>query len=194
MKTSTIRALAAVVAVLGALAACDRAKSGASPGEWRTVTVAGMSLAAPGRLLQITTEVPAAMDPRVRAAVLRIDSYGRSVGKAEMRVSRVTYQPGVPLSLQGSAQGAVDAIRANPAVEGFSHTHGPAEVSGIPGIRTSMRFSVRGEPALGEMLTVLRGQTLWQVQAFGPAGAETEAMGKRVMDSAQLQPDSAAAN
>ena len=56
-----------------------------------------------------------------------------------------------------------------------------------------MRFAVRTQPAVGEMLTVLRGHTLWQVQVLGPAGAETEAMAKRVMESAQLQPDSATA-
>jgi hypothetical protein len=49
-----------------------------------------------------------------------------------------------------------------------------------------MRFTVRDKPAVGEMLTVLRGQTLWQVQVLGPAGPETEDAARRVMDSVTL--------
>lgn len=190
MTTLNIRPLALVLAAACAFAACDRSRpASARSGEWAPTTVAGLTLDAPGRLVQITTQVPAAVDPAVRAAVQRIDSYGRNVGDAEMRVSRVIYEPGVPLSLQGSAQGAVDAVRANPAISGFTHTHVAAQASGVPAIRTSMRFAVRNRPGQGEMLTVLRGQTLWQVQVLGPAAAETESLARRVMDSIRLQPE-----
>lgn len=191
MTKSISRSLAAVLAIACALAACDRSRPASARGQWAPTNVAGLTLSSPGRLLAITTEVPAAMDPAVREAVQRIDSYGRTQGEAEIRISRVIYTPTAPLSLQGSAQGAVDAWRANPAVAGFTHTHAAAETSGQPAIRTSMRMAVQNRPALGEMLTVLRGQTLWQVQVLGPAGAETDSLARRVLDSVQLEPEPA---
>ena len=189
MRKQLLRLSAAALAAACTLAACDRSRAGSEPGEWAPTTVGGLTLASPGRLLQITTEVPAALDPSVRAAVQRIDSYGRNVGEAEIRVSRVTYEPTVALSLQGSAQGAVDAVRANPAVSRFTHAHASVQASGLPAIRTSMNFFVRDVRGQGEMLTVLRGQTLWQVQVLGPAGPETEAIATRVLDSVRLEPE-----
>lgn len=183
------RALASAAALLVLLAACDTSRGGARRGEWAPTTVGGVTLQSPGRLVQITTEVPAAMDPAVREAVQRIDSYGRSVGEVEMRVSRVIYQPTAALSLQGSAQGAVDAVRGNPAVSRFTHAHAGVQTSGVPAIRTSMNFFVRDTRAQGEMLTVLRGQTLWQVQVLGPAGPQTDSIATRVLDSVQLAPE-----
>lgn len=189
MTKSISRSLAAVLAIACALSACDRSRPANARGQWAPTTVGGLTLSSPGRLLAITTEVPAAMDPAVREAVQRIDSFGRSEGDAEIRVSRVMYVPGIALSLQGSAQGAVDAVRANPAVAALQHTHAAAETSGQPAIRTSMRMQVRNRPAVGEMLTVLRGQTLWQVQVLGPAAAETDTLARRVMDSIRLEPE-----
>jgi hypothetical protein len=183
---SILRPPAAVLAALFVLAACDR--SAADGDAWAPTAVAGLTLDSPGRLLQITTEVPAAMDPAVRESVKRIDSYGRTVDAAELRVSRVIYEPTAALSLRGSAQGAVAALDANPAVTGLRHTHVGAQTSGVPALRTSLRMAVQNRLAMGEMLTVLRGQTLWQVQVFGPATPGTEALAKRVMDSIRLEP------
>ena len=171
------------------LAACDRSRGDARPGEWAPTTVGGITLQSSGRLAAITTEVPAAMDPAVRAAVQRIDSYGRTSGRAEIRVSRVMYQPTAQLSLRGSAQGAVDAVRANPAVTRFTHAHASVETSGVPAIRTSMNFAVRDAAAQGEMLTLLRGQTLWQIQVLGPATPQTDSLATRILDSVQLEPE-----
>ena len=189
MTKSILRSLAAVLATVCALSACDRSRPPGAGRDWAPTTVAGLTLETPGRLVQITTEVPAATDPAVRAAVQRIDSYGRTVGDAELRISRVIYNPGVQLSLRGSAQGAVDAVRANPVISAFSHTHVGAETSGVPAIRTSMRFGVRNRPGQGEMLTVLRGQTLWQAQVLGPATPQTDSLARRVLDSVRLQPE-----
>jgi hypothetical protein len=183
------RVLALFIALPLLLAACDRSRGGARAGEWAPTTVGGITMQSPGRLVAITTEVPAAMDPAVRDAVQRIDSYGRAVGDAELRVSRVTYQPTAQLSLRGSAQGAVDAVRGNPAVSRVTHAHASVQTSGVPAIRTSMNFFVRDTRAQGEMLTVLRGQTLWQVQVLGPANPQTDSLATRVIESVQLQPE-----
>jgi hypothetical protein len=183
------RVLASSAALLVLLAACDTSRGGAAKGEWAPTTVGGLTLNSPGRLVGITTEVPAAMDPAVRQAVKRIDSYGRTEGDVEMRVSRVIYEPTAALSLQGSAQGAVDAVRGNPVVTRFTHAHAGVQTSGVPAIRTSMNFFVRNTRAQGEMLTVLRGQTLWQVQVLGPASAQTDSIATRVLDSVQLAPE-----
>jgi hypothetical protein len=186
---SISRSLAAALAIVLALSGCDRSRPASAAGEWAPTTVGGITLSSPGRLVTITAEVPAAMDPAVRAAVKRIDSFGRSQGDAEIRVSRVTYEPGVPLSLQGSAQGAVDAVRGNPAVASLRDTHTATEVSGQRALRTSMRMAVQNRLAMGEMLTVLRGQTLWQVQVLGPASPETETLARRILDSVSLEPE-----
>jgi hypothetical protein len=183
------RSLAAVLAIACALAACDRSRPAGARGQWAPTTVSGLTLSTPGRLLRITTEVPAALDPAVREAVERIDSHGRSQGDAEIRVSRVTYTPGAALSLRGSAQGAVDAMRANPVVKEMTHTHAATQTSGQPALRTSMRMAVQDRPAMGAMLSVIRGQTLWQVQVLGPATAETDTLAQRVMRSITLEPE-----
>jgi hypothetical protein len=175
--------------VLCALAACDRPRTAAKREQWGPVTVAGITLATPGRLLQITTEVPAALDPAVREMVQRIDSYGRTIDDTEIRVSRVIYRPQAVLSAESSAQSALNAVRENPAIEKFTHAQARVQTSGAPSVRTSMRFDVRGQAAMGEMLTVLRGQTLWQVQVLGPVNPQTDSTAERVMQSIQLAPE-----
>jgi hypothetical protein len=52
-----------------------------------------------------------------------------------------------------------------------------------------MRMAVQKRPAVGEMLTVLRGQTLWQVQVLGPATPQTDSLAQRVLDSVRLEPE-----
>ena len=173
--------------MLCALAACDRSRS---PGNaWGPTTVLGITLATPGRLLAITTEVPAATHPSVRELVQRIDSFGRTQRDTEIRVSRVIYRPQAVLSLEGSAQGAVDAVRVNPVIGNFTHAHARVQTSGLPSVRTSMRFNVQDRPGMGEMLTVLRGQTLWQVQVLGPDNPQTDSAAERVMQSIRLEPE-----
>ncbi|HST63202.1 MAG TPA: hypothetical protein VLK84_31115 [Longimicrobium sp.] len=145
--------------------------------------VLGLSMAAPGPFQPIHVPIP----QQVRTSVERIESSGRNAGRTELRVSRMEYKAGVPLSLEGSAQGAVDAVRQNPAVSEMTHTHAPAQVSGLPAVRTTSRFQVSGRPAHGEILTVLHGRTLWQVQVMGPA-SQAKDIAKRVMESVQVQP------
>lgn len=150
---------------------------------WDTTAVLGLTLSSPGRFRAVTVPVP----EQIRTSVEGMESWGRNAGKTEMRVSRTQFRAGVQLSLEGSAQGAIDAMRASRAVTGLTHQHATTTVSGIPAVRTTSRFQVTGQPAHGEILTVLRGRTLWQVQVLGP---ETEAreIARRVMESVRMQP------
>lgn len=157
--------------------------AGALKGEWRDQQVLGLTVASPGRFRAITIPVPDEM----RTAVSRMESWGRNAGQTEMRVSRTEFNPGVPLSVDGSAQGAIDAMRANPAVTQMTHEHARTAVSGVPAVRTTSRFHVEGRPAHGEILTVLRGRTLWQVQVLGPEKDAPE-IARRLMESVRLQP------
>jgi hypothetical protein len=150
---------------------------------WDSTAVLGLTMASPGRFRPITVPVPA----EVRTSIESIESWGRNAGETEMRVSRTEYLAGVPLSLEGSAQGAVDAMRNNPAVAGMTHSHAPAQVSGIPAVHTTSTFQVTGRPAHGEILTVLRGRTIWQVQVLGPQD-EAPGIARRLMESVRLQP------
>ena len=61
------------------------------------------------------------------------------------------------------------------------------KVSGVPAVRTTARFQVTGRPAHGEILSLLRGRTLWQVQVLGPQAQAAE-VARRVMESVRLQP------
>lgn len=177
--------------MLCVLAACDRPRTVAEREQWGPTTVAGLTLATPGRMLQITTDVPAALDPAVREMVQRIDSFGRTIDDTEIRVSRVVYRPQAVLSVESSAQSAVNEVRENPAIQKFTHAQARVQTSGAPAVRTSMRFHVRDQAAMGEMLTVLRGQTLWQVQVLGPVTPQTDSTAERVMQSIQLEPEPA---
>lgn len=150
---------------------------------WDTTAVLGLTVASPGRFRPITVPVP----EQIRTAVEKIDSWGRMAGETEMRVSRTEFRPGVPLSLEGSAQGAIDAMRGNPAVTALTHAHAATQVSGLPAVRTTARFQVTGRPAHGEILSLLRGRTLWQVQVLGPE-AQAPEVARRVMESVRLQP------
>lgn len=150
---------------------------------WDTTAVLGLTLASPGRFQPITVPVPA----EVRTSIDWMESWGRNAGETEMRVSRMEYKPNVPLSLDGSAQGAIDAMRVNPAVASLTHSHARVQVSGIPAVRTTSRFLVTGRPAHGEILTVLRGRTLWQLQVLGPEGEAPE-IARRMLESVRVQP------
>lgn len=150
---------------------------------WDTTAVLGLTLASPGRFRPITVPVP----EEVRTSIKAIESWGRNAGKTEMRISRTQYLDGVPLSLEGSAQGAIDAMRANPAVAGLTHSHARTAVSGVPAVRTTSTFQVTGQPAHGEILTILRGRTIWQVQVLGP-DTEAPALSRRLMESVRIQP------
>lgn len=151
--------------------------------QWDTTAVLGLTLLSPGRFRAITIPVP----EEIRTSIEDIKSWGRNAGATEMRVSRMEFREGVPLSLEGSAQGAIDAIRNNRAVSGLTFSHARVQVSGLPAVRTTSQFQVEGRPAHGEILTVLRGRTLWQVQVLGPED-EARDIGQRVMESVQLQP------
>jgi hypothetical protein len=185
-------ALAVLGAVVGFIVITRMLPGGARPSAdvdavlarpWTSTEVLGLTLSSPGRFSPITVPVP----PEIRTSIEDIASWGRNVGETEMRVSRMEYRQGVPLSLEGAAQGAIDAMRANPAVAGMTHTHARTEVSGIPAVRTTSKFQVNGRPAHGEILSVLRGRTLWQVQVLGPEAHAPE-IARRVMESARLQP------
>lgn len=150
--------------------------------EWRDEEVLGLTISSPGRFRAVTIPVPEQM----RTAIEKMESWGRNAGETEMRVSRTEFNPGVPLDLEGSAQGAIDAMRGNPAVTQMRHSHARTVVSGVPAVRTTSTFQVEGRPAHGEILSVLRGRTLWQVQVLGPEKDAPE-IARRVMESVRLQ-------
>jgi hypothetical protein len=151
--------------------------------EWKSDEVLGLTVSSPGRLRNITVPVP----ENIRTSIERMESAGRNVGKTEMRVTRIEYLPNIPLSLDGSAQGAIDAMRVNPAVVGLTHAHARTTVSGVPAIRTTSQFRIQDAPAHGEILTVVRGETLWQVQVLGPSEGTPE-LARRMMESVRLAP------
>ena len=153
--------------------------------QWDTTAVLGLTLLSPGRFRAITVPVP----PEIRASLDDIKSWGRNAGETEMRVSRMDFREGVPMDLDKFALGAFDAIRTNRAVSGLTYSHARVQVSGLPAIRTTTQFQVEGRPAHGEILSVLRGRTLWQVQVLGPED-EAPGIAKRVMESVRLQPPS----
>jgi hypothetical protein len=151
--------------------------------EWKSGEVLGLTVSSPGRLRNITVPVP----ENIRTSIERMESAGRNVGKTELRVTRIEYLPNVPLSLEGSARGAVDEMRVNPAVLGLKHTHARTQVSGVPAIHTTNEFRIADQPAHGEILTVVRGQTLWQLQVVGPSEGTPE-LARRMMESVRLAP------
>ncbi|HEX6042385.1 hypothetical protein [Longimicrobium sp.] len=184
-------AIAVVGAVIGFIVITRLLPGGAGPRadarevlarEWRTEEVLGLTVSSPGRFRAVTIPVPDEM----RTAIQKMESYGRNAGQTEMRVSRTEFNAGVPLDLEGSAQGAIDAMRGNPAVTQMRHAHARTEVSGIPAVRTTSTFQVEGRPAHGEILTLLRGRTLWQVQVLGPE-KDAPAIARRLMESVRVQ-------
>lgn len=179
------------VAILGAVIAAaviGHLAGGTGPGgvpdvQWRETEVLGLTVLSTGPFRGMPVPVPDA----VRPAIERMESAARDAGDTEMRVSRTEFRAGVPLNLEGSAQGAVDALRGNPAITQMTHSHARTVVSGVPAVRTTSTFHVEGRPAHGEILSVLRGRTLWQVQVLGPEKDAPE-IARRVMESVRLQP------
>lgn len=151
--------------------------------EWRTEEVLGLTLSSPGRFRAITIPVPDA----VRASIQDIEHHGRNAGQTEMRVTRIEYRDGVQLGVERSAQGAIEEMRARDAVTGLTHQHATKAVSGLSAVHTTADFRVSDVPAHGEILTVVRGRTLWQVQVLGPSTDAPE-IARRVMESVRVQP------
>jgi hypothetical protein len=151
--------------------------------EWAPVEVLGLTISSPGRFRAITIPVP----DELRASIQDIEHHGRNAGQTEMRVTRIEYLDGVRLGVERSAQGAIEEMRARDAVTGLTHRHAPVQVSGLSGVRTTADFRVGDLPAHGEILTVVRGRTLWQVQVLGPS-EDAEEIARRVMESVRVQP------
>jgi hypothetical protein len=176
-------ALAVVVAIRIALpgARVGRDSRPVHERAWKSAKVLGLTFQTPGRFEVITLPIP----PEMRTQIARMESFGRSEGGTEMRVSRIRYLEGVPVSAQGSARGAVEALRAYQAVSQLQPAHAAAQVSGVPAIRSVLAFRMNGRPAHGEILTVLRGRTLWQFHVLGPADT-TPGIARRILDSVRI--------
>jgi hypothetical protein len=86
---------------------------------WNRTEALGLTFESPSPLRPVTIPVPES----IRTSILRMENWGRNVGDTEMRVSRIEYNPGVPLNLEGSAQGTIDGLRPNPAISGLTHAY-----------------------------------------------------------------------
>jgi hypothetical protein len=168
------------------IAACtpgdtDRSRA-ALPEGWRRTEIVGLTLAVPGPLGLRTVELPA----EAEAALEEMQSYSVRGDSLEVAVTRGTYREGVPVDVMGSARGAVDGLRGHPGVSDMTYSHARTEVSGIPAVRTAWQNRYGGYHLQGEILTILAGRVLWQVEVTGTAGPSTAETAASVLESVRI--------
>lgn len=182
MRMDAIVRRLGVIAGLALAAGCAPGDGEALPAGWERAEVAGLSLAAPGRFVPRTIDLP----PDVAANLEEMLSYSVRSDTLEIAVTRGTYHEGLPVELAGSARGAVEALRSHPGVTEMEHSHAQTEVSGVPAVRTSWRNRMGGYRLQGESLTILQGRVLWQVEITGTASEATNQAASAVLQSVRI--------
>lgn len=180
-----VRHLAVLAGFLAATGcAPGDAGSEALPQGWERTEIVGLALAAPGRFALRTIELP----DDVEATLEEMQSYSVRSDSLEVAVTRGTYLEGLPVELMGSARGAVEALGSHPDVSEMTYSHAQTEVSGVPAVRTAWRNRFGGHPLEGEILTILLGRVLWQVEVTGAAGPSTSRAASTVLESVRIAP------
>ncbi|HEX2079238.1 MAG TPA: hypothetical protein VHG08_16045 [Longimicrobium sp.] len=178
----------AALAALPAVGGCTPGDAGGSgralPAGWERTEVLGLTLAAPGRFGLRTIELP----KDVEATLEEMQSYSVRTDSLEVAVTRGTYLEGLPVELMGSARGAVEALRSHPGVSDMTYSHAQTEVSGVPAVRTAWQNRFGGHHLQGEILTILLGRVLWQVEVTGGAGETTSEAASTVLESVRIAP------
>jgi hypothetical protein len=184
MRMRAVRRLA-VLAGLAVAAGCTSGDAGTPlPEGWQRTEIVGLTLAVPGRPGLRTIELPA----EVEALLEEMQSYSVRSDSLEVAVTRGTYREGVPVDVMGSARGAVDGLRGHSGVSDVTWSHARTEVSGVPAVRTGWQNRYGGTHLQGEILTIVQGRVLWQVEVTGAAGPPTSEAASTVLESVRIAP------
>jgi hypothetical protein len=155
---------------------------------WKQITCAGLSLQSPGDFQELPVDQGA-----MEGVLEESKAWQWASSDLELQVAQSAYKKGVELSLEGSVEGSIEGFRRTPGIRGLTHCEQPTEISGKPAIRVSIVAERNRQKIRLEGLTVLDGQTLYQVQALfradDPQGPEylRRVFGQTRLESAKGQ-------
>jgi len=144
--------------------------------------VAGLILESPGDFQDMVVDFGPANE-----AIEKVDGHKAVIGGLELQVTRILYKDGIALSLEGSVQGSIAGFGRAPGLRDLKHTEVPCNVSGKPAVRVSISAEHGVVGVQAERLTILDGQTLYDVQALcesRDSRASEEA--KKILDSIKI--------
>lgn len=155
-----------------------------SPLNWSGRHLADLILNAPGEFQDMPVDLGSLAEVLVDAKGYKYTSHD-----LEIQVIRNRYKDGVDLSLAGSVQGAVDGVARTPGLRNFKHKEWSSSISAKPAMRVSISANRYSDGIRMEGLTILDGQTLYQVELMFRSGDlhESEYIGK-ILDSARIDP------
>ena len=122
-------------------------------------------------------------------AIETADGHKAVIGGLDLQVTRILYKDGISLSLEGSVQGSINGFENAPGLLNLKHTEFPCNISGRPAVRVSITANHGVVGVKAERLTILAGQTLYDVQALCESkdSRASEASGK-ILDSIKIAP------
>lgn len=135
--------------------------------KWAKRDVSGLQFESPFELkesVDLTPQLPEAVKEKIA-------SMSSTMGGAEdtfiVFVTSPTYKAGVPVDLDGAVKGAINGIAAKIGDTSPQFTTNAVKVSGLEARKGAYKKSLPdGHTIQLEYVVIVRGQTLWQVQAL----------------------------
>jgi hypothetical protein len=136
-----------------------------APTAWARRTVAGMAVEAPFDFDR-SPEIEEQVAQQVRDLTEGLETYVNHGPRRSFVVSvaRTDYKPGVLVSLDGAAAGAVRSVAASVGDRNPQYSSHATMVSGFEGRRTSYQYAGPGGRVHAESVVARGGQKLWQLQ------------------------------
>ena len=122
-------------------------------------------------------------------AIEKADGHKAVIRGLEVQVTRILYKEGIALSLEGSVQGSIEGFGRAPGLRDLEHTEVPCTVSGKPAVRVSISAEHGVVGVQAERVTILDGQTLYDVQALCESrDSHSSGVAKKILDSIKIAP------
>ncbi len=152
--------------------------------DWRTQTLAGLTLEAPGTFATQPLNLGPAQE-FVESSEMQVFK----VAGFEIDVLRTAYKSGLELSFDGAVQGAVEGLTRLDGVRNVQQTASEVTVSGRPARRLSVTANRWRKSVRVEAVLLAEGQTFYQVQAvFDVTNPRAAADAERLLKSVRLGP------
>ncbi|MDB4430010.1 hypothetical protein N9283_04310 [Akkermansiaceae bacterium] len=183
-----MKLLIATLLLSSLLVGCNEKSSETAPPSVSQLTyyeVAGLRVKLPARPQPKTIQLPAQAKDLLESMV----THEVKEGSTRISVAHVVYK--IPeANLDGSADGAIAQVKAQPGVTMFTSSKDRVVVSGLQGRSINMTFKNSGHAINQYGLVFVRGNELWQLQVIGGGEGNRQSLENlkdAIFDSVEIQ-------
>jgi hypothetical protein len=153
--------------------------------EWTLTRIddSALSLSLPGPL----TPRPIALPADAQASMSRFNVSTWEGDGIHVAVSHVVSKPGVPTSLNGAIEGALNNLRKMSGGASVEETRRPWQLDGRAGVIVDLRIRAPNDETVGHSLFLTEGPELWQALIlYRPEQTAGERVTARIIESARF--------